>query len=561
VLIGKSETADDMTKKTTKLHINPFSVLGVTTRDDRRKIVEMAEERSLHIDHDLCQKARTDLTNPRARLTAEMAWMPGVAPRVAEKLVKALSEDPVSVRSEGGLPELARSNLMAAAFELVEDDEPAHSIAKFIRNFAWVVESIDTEDVLRDVNEDRAVSGFPEVKMIKTIEEELATRRKIYKSVLKNLLDTMDPGKLIETMTLVVSVATDDGEKQGPALIDELADAYEVETQGFLHKEFENISTLIESARGAAHRGEKLVAPIVDKLSKVARNWDRVAQPIQLSAKSRGIQHRPSRDVANELRSLGIDLNNEHGMLDQAHKMTELLRELFAELPEMVEKLGEDAEAIAGLRRQAQEQEKNKVNWERDITFRTEIGVVFKDELSISPRGVQWKNKLYPLESITHVRWGGVRHSVNGVQTGTTYTIGFISAGLPQVVIELSKESSYSEFLNAFWRAVCVRLIFEINKKLEDDYRLNFGDIAIEDAGVTLVKHKPFWASNEKVLLPWNLVHFWNADGCFVIGKKGDQETFSSSSYINDWNTHLLEHLVSGGLKKGVRKLSDYLKD
>jgi hypothetical protein len=100
-----------------------------------------------------------------------------------------------------------------------------------------------------------------------------------------------------------------------------------------------------------------------------------------------------------------------------------------------------------------------------------------------------------------------------------------------------------------------------MNKKLEGNCRLTFGDITIEDAGVILVKYKPFWASNERVLLPWNLVHYWNADGCFVIGKKGDKETFSSSSYINDWNTHLLEHLVSGGLKKGVRKLSDYLKD
>lgn len=143
------------------MHANPFWILGVTTRDDRRKIVEMAEERSLHIDHDLCQKARSDLTNPRARLSAEMAWMPGVAPRVAEKLTKTLSEDPFSVRSEDGLPELARANLMAAAFELVDESEPAESIAELIRDFAWVVETIDASDVLRDVNEDRAVSGFP----------------------------------------------------------------------------------------------------------------------------------------------------------------------------------------------------------------------------------------------------------------------------------------------------------------------------------------------------------------------------------------------------------------
>jgi hypothetical protein len=44
--------------------------LGVTTRDDRRRIVELAEEKSLELDHEVCQKARSDLTNPRTRLSA-----------------------------------------------------------------------------------------------------------------------------------------------------------------------------------------------------------------------------------------------------------------------------------------------------------------------------------------------------------------------------------------------------------------------------------------------------------------------------------------------------------
>jgi hypothetical protein len=548
-----------MEYKKTVLHANPFCVLGVTTRDDRRKIVEIAEERSLHIDHELCQKARSDLTNPRTRLCAEMAWMPGVAPRVAEKLVKALSENSVAVRSEGGLPELARANLMAAAFELIEECEPAQSIAEFIRDFAWVVENIDADDVLRDVNEDRAVSGFPEVKGIETIEEELVSRRKAYKSVLKNLLDTMDPEKLIETMTDTVSVATDDGERQGPALIDELADTYEIETQGFLQKEYENLSTLIESARGAAPRGEKSITPIIDKLDKVARNWDRVAQPIQVSAKSRGINHAPSKEVAHELRSLGIDLNNEHGMLEQAHRMTELLSELFAELPEFVEKLGEDADAIEGLRRQALDREKNNEQWARDVTFRAEVGLVFKDDLSISPEGIRWKGKTYSLESITRVRWGGVRNSVNGIPTGTDYTIGFGDSRSEQL-IQLKKEATYSGFLEALWRAVCVRLMFNIVAQLEEGRSMNFGDMTIEDSAVTLIKHK-FLGSNERVRLGWHDVHVWSADGSFVIGKKDDKKTYGSVSYISHWNAHLLDHIVRGGFKKGARKLSDYLKD
>ncbi len=385
--------------KTTTLHANPFYVLGVSSRDDRRKIVEMAEERALLVDHDTCQKSRSDLTNPRTRLSVEMAWMPGVAPGMAEKLVRALSDDQLWVFCEEELPKLARANLMAAAFELLSENEPAKSIQTYISKFAWMVDSINSEEVLRYINEDRAVSGFPEVNGIDVIEEELAERRKACCSALKKFVDTMDPVKLVETITNAVAAATDSGRVHGPALIDDLVDVYEVETQGFLEQEYENLSVLIERARSAAPNGHRAIAPTIDRLEKVARNWDRVAQPIQLSAKSRGIAHDLSRNVALELRSFGIDLFNKYGMLDQAERMTRLLEELFAELPEMAEKLAEDATAIDDLRHQALTMEKNKAQWERDVTFHAEIGLLFKDELSISPEGIRWKGSIYLLET------------------------------------------------------------------------------------------------------------------------------------------------------------------
>lgn len=546
--------------KDTSLHKTAFAVLGATLRDDRKRIVELAEEKSLLVDHDACQKARADLTNPRNRLSAEMAWMPGVAPRLAEKLLATLREDPLSARSSSGvLPNLARANYMCAALEVVPEDEPAILLAAFIHDFALVVETLKSEDVLRDINEDRVVSGFPEVPGIEAIEEELKERRKAYRDQLKELLNSMDPEKLVETMTEAVEDATYNGEMQGPCLIDELVDSYEVETQGFLVKECENITTLIAGAREAAPKGERGVASIIDRLAAVAGNWDRVAQPIQLSMKSRGIVHRPSRDLAYELRSLGIDLCNEHEMLEQSERITALLRDLFAELPEVAEKLNEDSNAIAGLRTKAKESEKQNAQWERDITFHAEVGVVFKDELSISPRGVSWKGERYPLDAITRVRWGGVRNSVNGIPTGTDYTIGF-GDNSSDVTVSLRKEATYSGFTNAMWRAVCVRLLFEMIGALKDGRSFSFGDIKVADDTVTLVKHK-LLGSNERVTLGWRKVHIWSADGNFVIGSQEDKKIYGTASYIHAWNTHLLEHIVRGGFKKGIDKLSDYVKE
>ncbi len=533
---------------TTALHQSAFAVLGVTTRDDRRRIVELAEEKSLELDHDVCQKARSDLTNPRTRLSAEIAWLPGVSPRKASQLVENLLHDPMTVREESGLPTLAHLNLLAAAFEAVDSEHDAEDLASFIQEVAYLVDEIDPEDVLRDINEDRAVSGFPEVRALDQIEAELAERKRYYRSAIKDALDRLPPTTLVQVMTDTVEGVTLGGEDHAPELIDDLVDSYEVEPQGFLQKEAENVHKLIKAARDSANSGEAAVKPYVDKLDAVARNWDKVAQPIQLSAKARGIDHEASRDLAYEIRSLAIDLFNTHDMLTQAQRLTGLLQELFAELPEVSERVEQDADALADIFHERKQAVARRDEWAREITYRAEIGVMFKDTLSISPDGISWKGQSFSLDSITRVRWGGVRHSVNGVPTGTTYTIAF-GDKRSEAVVELKKEDIYSKFIDKLWRAVCVRLLGEMLEALKDGRALYFGDALLHDDGITLVRHK-FLGANERVRCTWGQVQIWNADGSFCIGSKDDKKTNVGISYIHVANTHILEQLIRMAFKK-----------
>lgn len=547
------------TLKTTALHQTPFAILGVTTRDDRRRIVELAEEKSLELDHDVCQKARSDLTNPRTRLSAEIAWLPGVSPRKASQLVEGLLHDAMAVREESGLPTLAHLNLLAAAFEAVDSEHDAEDLASFIQEVAYLVDEIDPEDVLRDINEDRAVSGFPEVRALDQIEAELAERKRYYRSAIKDALDRLPPTTLVQVMTDTVEGVTLGGEDHAPELIDDLVDSYEVETQGFLQKEAENVHKLIKAARDSANSGEAAVKPYVDKLDAVARNWDKVAQPIQLSAKARGIDHEASRDLAYEIRSLAIDLFNTHDMLTQSQRLTGLLQELFAELPEVSERVEQDADALADIFHERKQAVARRDEWAREITYRAEIGVMFKDTLSISPDGISWKGQSFSLDSITRVRWGGVRHSVNGVPTGTTYTIAF-GDKRSEAVVELKKEDIYSKFIDKLWRAVCVRLLGEMLEALKDGRDLYFGDALLHDDGITLVKHK-FLGTNERVRCTWGKVQIWNADGSFCIGSKDDKKTNVGISYIHVANTHILEQLIRMAFKKpGLRRLSELLQ-
>jgi hypothetical protein len=342
---------------TSALHKTPFAILGVTTRDDRRRIIERAEERSLDLDHDVCQKARSDLTNPRTRLSAEVAWLPGVSPRKASQLLDGLLANPMAMRKESSLPTLAHLNLLASAFESVDAEHDADDLGEFIQEMAYLVEGLSPDDVLRDINEDRTVSGFPQLSTSEQIEFELTERKRHYRDVIKDALDRLRPTTLVQVMTDTVDGATTSGQEHAPWLIDDLVDSYEIETQDVLQKEAANVHKLIKAARDAAPSGEVAVKPHVDKLCVVARNWDTIAQPIQLSGKARGIDHEPSRALAWAIRDLAIDLFNNHDLLSPTRQLTNLLRELFSEVPEVLERVGEDASALANISQRRDEAE------------------------------------------------------------------------------------------------------------------------------------------------------------------------------------------------------------
>ena len=544
---------------TTALHQSAFAVLGVTTRDNRKRIVELAEEKSLELDHDVCQKARSDLTNPRTRLSVEIGWLPGVSPRKASQLVENLVNDPMAIRQESGLPTLAHLNLLAAAFEAVDGKHDADDLAEFIMEAAYLAEDLTPEEVLRDINEDRAVSGFPEVRALDQIEAELTERKRYYRGAIKEAINRLPPMTLIQVMTETVDGVTSGGVDHAPGLIDDLVDSYEVETHGILQKEAENVHKLIKAARDHAGSGEAAVKPYVDKLDAVARNWDKIAQPIQLSSKARGIDHEASRDLAYEIRSLAIDLFNKYDMLAQSQRLTGLIQEIFAEVPEIADRVEEDADALADIFRQRKQASARQDEWAREITYRAEIGVMFKDTLSISPQGVSWKGQNFPLDSITRVRWGGVSHSVNGIPTGTTYTIAFGNRN-SEAVVELKKQDIYTTFLDKLWRAVCVRLLTEMLEALKEGRDLHFGDARVHDDGITLVKRK-FLGSNEQIRCSWDRVHVWSADGSFCIGAKDDKKINAGISYIHGANTHILEQAIRMGFKKpGMRRLSELLQ-
>ena len=542
----------------TSLHSSPFALLGVSTRDKAAKIVEQAEEKSLFLDSDVCTKARSDLTTVRNRLATEICWFPGVSPNRASSLLEALTSNIETLKYETSLPPLANANVLAAAFEILDPNMDASDWQEWIMDFAYTVDDIDAQDVLRDINADRTLSGFSEVKGTEQIEAELDERRRYYTDTIKTALNRLPTMKLVEVVTDVVDISTNSGDDHAPRLVHELVDRYEMEVNRYLETEAENIYKLIKAIKSNSHNGEAAIKPQIDKLDQVVRKWDKVAQPIQLAMKAQGLEHKLSHEVAWAIRSLTVDLFNQHDMISSVTRITKTLQELFAELPEVAERLEVDADAIDEIILDRQLDAEKKAAREKEITYQAEIGIIFKDKLKISPNGIEWKGRNIALEDIASVRWGAVRKSVNGVPAGTDYTIAVASAGGNESVIVTAKSEIYESFIDCLWKAVGARLIEEYLLDLKAGKKIKIGrEVVFDDRGIYLTKHKFF--GNETRYVEWGAVTYGSYNGSLVITSKDDKKTYTELAYLSVKNAHILEAIIRLSFKKWTGLLSGIL--
>jgi len=329
---------------------NPFHLLNASPRDNRRRIIELADERSLLLESNECTEASTDLTSPRKRLTAEVAWLPGIGPNRAVELLSLLESSPADLLTVDDLSPIARANLLAAALTRLPNHS-ADEVAQWILEIAWAFEDFDANELYSIINEERTVSGFSAVSDLSAVESEIQERRRHYRQVIKSALDNLSPKELVKAVTVAVASATDDGEEHGPVIIADLVDSYEVEAQGFLDKEEGNIKALVEKLRAAvdAEHSDPTLASAVNQLIQVVKNWDSVAQPIQVSAKSRGLDHDASHRVASLIRDLAIHMYNAHDKLDFSQQLTNMLQDVFKEVGKVAERTAEDADTLGKI--------------------------------------------------------------------------------------------------------------------------------------------------------------------------------------------------------------------
>lgn len=535
----------------------PFYILQASPRDTRQRIMELADERSLLADPETCSQARLALTTPRKRLAAEISWLPGIGPTRARNMLALIESSPGKLFTVNNLPPLTRANLLAAgmarSFDGRTDTIISDEIATWALALAREFEHIDPNELRILINEEREIAGFPPVLDTQDIEAALQEQRQYYRQVIKSALNTLPSRELVEAVTLIVEAETYDGREPGAILIADLADLYEIEAQPFLEKEEENINLLVKKLRDAAdaQAPDTVLAPIVEQLISIVKNWDTVAQPIQVSMKGRGLDHGASHRIARLVRDLSVHLFNEHDKLHFSQQLTDMLQAVFAEVGKVADLTAEDAETLEQIAqeqiRQKEEKRRSAAQIERNFCSITIGRGLFKKTLDYSPLGIRWGNRFWPLESITRVRWGA-----NTVAFGNASEL---------VSIKIENNEDYRRFIDCLGQEIGSRLLSEYLAGLQSGKKYRFGSTVLSFDGMEL-ECRTSLGQNERVFCRWDELTVWKENDRFRVMKTDDWHIAASFSCLKEDNIPILELAIKAlMIQKEIRwdKLLDEL--
>jgi hypothetical protein len=425
-------------------------------------------------------------------------------------------------------------------------------------------ESADSETLMMIINEDRVVSGFPQVTDLSAVRGELNERRRYFRSAIMSVLNEMKDRERLETIMKVVRSSTADGAKQPPEVVYDMVDLYEVESKTLIAKQEQGLRFLMARIGDAAERnqGDPDIANLIGGILTDFRAWRQVTEPIHICARLRGLKS--SRDTlmnsASELEARLVSL----GKPIPATSFADGLRHVFADEWETLEKLDEPEPAGAAPPEPLAHQEARAESAPPrasppeprvEIFYETDVELILKENIKISSEWIEWQGRRWDLSSITRMRWGripdtGETRSVTSYRVFWGDEAGFAS-------LDFINGRTFEKLVRALWRAVGLKLLYRLLLGLKAGNSYRFGTVLANDMGIELKRHES--PGGEKVFCKWKELSIKDEPGIFCLGKNGDDSLWIDFKYIDEDNINLLENAVRLRIKRGCDRLSDLL--
>jgi len=323
---------------------NPFYLLKANPQDNRRKLLELADEAAFEIDSIKANESRSILANPRKRLEAEISFFPGNTEVQNNKIFNFLStkNDLTNLKNIWNLSSLSYANLIANLIDKNNSDfENIYLIRLLIKTF----NDFDLSEIKFLINEDRSISGFPEVENNKDIEDQINSRKSFYLGCIKKYTSEI---KLNIYSSLLTSLIEESKAIKEPILLSGLVDSFELQFKQYVLTEEEKVTSIIEDIRTMTSSGytKSDLKKLVIQLNKELREWDKLVQPIQLSTQKRGLEHLQSKNLGFKVRNIALELNNTYNETDLAHLITLNLMDVFQEVTSISDLSRKDSEAL-----------------------------------------------------------------------------------------------------------------------------------------------------------------------------------------------------------------------
>lgn len=556
---------------------NPFALLQVSPGDSHSVIIEKASDLELTLDSQICSEARTSLTQPKKRVEAEIRWFStNDNDHPIEAFQQYISDVLMLHEHTAASDAISRDSLNTVnALEAVLEASSVLSKTDFgigvLRRLSegWGQVIADPEDVLDRINEDYrqnesadvvsngARSGFPPITDFAHFKEVLRDRQRELVDRMLAALNILEPAGRAQILTELLEEEGASQRFSGPpgALIHGLVDKYELSVHRDLAVREENLNQQMENIRTASTESDSVLADRIDIFANGLMDWDSYAQPVQLSYEIRGLRHESSINLAESVRTMSVDLFNDHGHLHAAENLSFVLAQVFEEVPVVLKQAETDIGALNEIREERENQAKNKLKDEREreefLNYRCEFGRIFKTSLILTPDTLSIGSGFHVDNcEVTGLRYGGkfdggkVTHFVT-IETANANKTLRITQGYINEAIQ-----------SRFWKAFGARLVIELISKgvaQEDTYILG-RSFTLSERGLI-----PCFGSNQ--LIPWRRIKCNVSNGILRIDRfgGGPTESLYSKSVLEAENSASIWSLLDAVKKRGATVLSELL--
>lgn len=330
---------------------NPFNILHVSMRDSQDKILDKVEDLSLTLDEALCSQASAILTNPTKRLEAEVSWFPGYTPKKIKEAFEDAKSTPDEFIDNLSKDLLSYADVNAEILAFLNIPDPS-LLTDYLLKIASDLDNVDTDALLTELNKERNVAGVPAIPNIDVLTTAVQNRQKELSVIIYSFIKGFGQDKLIEILTSAIEESTDLGDLESEALLLQLIEKYEVDVQSSLEDAASKVEQQIALIRDIAEKSisDGELNSAIDTLDSLLKAWDRLAQPIQVSMLSQGLEHSASKKLAHSIRQLALKLYNEHSNLDASKRIIELMKSVFAEVLTVAEKANTDIKELNSIK-------------------------------------------------------------------------------------------------------------------------------------------------------------------------------------------------------------------